>query len=381
MTQTANEARGEGNRVTGGVALCYGTRPQIIKASRVRHALSALGNVLAIDTGQHYDYALNDLLYRQLGVAAPDLCLGVGSGSHGEQTAAILAGIEPVFRRHAPRAAVVIGDTNSTLGCALAAAKLRIPVAHVEAGLRAADAGMAEEINRRAVDAIATVLCTPSAASTERMRREHPDAVTIETGDVAYDVLRGQLEKLPDVRCLMPDGAADGYAFATLHRAELTDTPALLLSVLEALSRLSLPVVLAIHPRTRAAARTAGWTEPDDPRLRVVPAVGYLESLALAAGARVVITDSGGVQREAYWLGVPCITVRTETEWTETVELGANRLVAPAAVVSQLDAVVAERLAAARAWDRSVYGDGAAAARIAAAVGSLLGRHSSTVAD
>ena len=381
MTQTANEARGERNRVTGGVALCYGTRPQIIKASRVRRALSALGSVLAIDTGQHYDYALNELLYRQLDVAAPDLCLGVGSGSHGEQTAAILAGIEPVFRQHAPRAAVVIGDTNSTLGCALAAAKMRIPVVHVEAGLRAADSGMAEEINRRAVDAIAAVLCTPSATATARMRREHPDAVTVETGDVACDILRDQLARLPDVRGLLPDGAAGGYAFATVHRAELTDTPALLSSVLDTLSRLPLPVVLAIHPRTSAAARAAGWTEPEDSRLRVVPAVGYLESLALAAGSGVVITDSGGVQREAYWLGVPCITVRTETEWTETVELGANRLLAPAAVVGDLEGMVMEQLAAARGWDRSAYGDGEAAPRIAAAVASLPGQRSSSMAD
>jgi len=367
--------------VTASVALCYGTRPQIIKASRVRRALGGLGSVLAIDTGQHYDYALNDLLYNQLGVAAPDLCLGVGSGSHGEQTAAILSGIEPIFRQHAPRAVVVIGDTNSTLGCALAAAKMRIPVVHVEAGLRAADAGMAEEINRRAVDAIAAVLCTPSAAATARMRREHPEAVTVETGDVACDVLRGQDGSLPDVTGLLPGGAAGGYAFATLHRAELTDSPALLLGVLDALGRLPLPVVLAIHPRTSAAACAAGWTQADGPGLRVVPAVGYLESLALAAGARVVITDSGGVQREAYWLGVPCVTVRTETEWAETVELGANRLVAPQSAASGLAAVVTQQLAAGRDWDRSAYGDGAAAPRIAAAVGSLLGRHAPILAS
>lgn len=357
--------------MTGSLALCYGTRPQVIKASRVRRALATLGDVLAIDTGQHYDYALNDLLYRQLDVAAPDVCLGVGSGSHAEQTAAILTGIEPLFRQQRPRAAVVIGDTNSTLGCALAAAKLRIPVVHVEAGLRAADACMAEEINRRAVDAIASLLCTPSADATARMRREHPDAQIAETGDVAYDVLRGQAGTLPDVKALLPAGAAGGYAFATLHRAELTDRPDLLLAVLDALSRMPVPTVLAIHPRTRAALDAAGHRDLGGPRLRVVPAVGYLESVALAERARLVVTDSGGVQREAYWLGVPCITVRTETEWSETVALGANRLVAPADAASGLVEAAEERLAAPRDWDRTAYGDGSAALKIAAAVDAL----------
>jgi UDP-GlcNAc3NAcA epimerase len=359
--------------VTGSLALCYGTRPQVIKASRVRRALATLGDVLAVEPGQHYDYALNDLLYRQLGVAAPDVCLGVGSGSHAEQTAAILTGIEPLFRQQRPRAVVVIGDTNSTLGCALAAAKLRIPVVHVEAGLRAADACMAEEINRRAVDAIASLLCTPSADATARMRREHPDTRTARTGDVAYDVLRSQLGALPDVSPLLPGAAADGYAFATLHRAELTDTPEVLLAVLDALGRLPVPTVLAIHPRTRAALDAAGHRELGGRQLRVVPAVGYLESIALAAQARLVVTDSGGVQREAYWLGVPCITVRTETEWTETVSLGANRLVAPGDAASCLGEAVQERLAAPRNWDRTAYGDGAAGPKIAVAVDTLLG--------
>lgn len=366
--------------MSGSVALCYGTRPQVIKASRVRRALADIGHVLAIDTGQHYDYALNELLYDQLGVAPPDLCLEVGSGSHAEQTAAILRAIEPVFLASRPQAVVVIGDTNSTLGCALAAAKLRIPVVHVEAGLRAADLQMAEEINRRVVDAVAAVLCTPSAAASERMRRERPDATTVETGDVAFDVLHSRSGELPDVGHLLPAAGRTGYAFATLHRAELTDSPTLLASVLASLGRLSLPVVLALHPRTRAALDAAGTTLPESASLRVVPAVGYLESLALAAGARVVVTDSGGVQREAYWLGVPCVTVRSETEWTETVDLGANRLVAPGEAGMRLAHAVSDALAAPRDWPRAAYGDGTAAPRIAAAVAALLTRDSAVSA-
>ncbi|HEU4829200.1 MAG TPA: UDP-N-acetylglucosamine 2-epimerase (non-hydrolyzing) [Gemmatimonadales bacterium] len=357
--------------MTGPIALCYGTRPQVIKASVLRRALAAIAPVAAIDTGQHYDYALNQLLYDQLGVAAPDHCLEVGSASHATQTAGILVRAEALYASLAPRIVVVIGDTNSTLGCALAAAKLRIPVVHVEAGLRAEDALMAEEINRRVVDAIGSLLCTPSGAATARMRAEHPAALVAETGDVARDVLLAQLEKLPDVSALVPPSDRGEYAFATLHRAELTDRPDRLVALLGTLAGLPLPVLLAMHPRTRAALEAHGHRVGDQGSLTVVPAVGYLESLALTARARLVITDSGGVQREAYWLGVPCLTMRTETEWMETVELGANRLLPPADAAG-LAAAVEERLASPRAWDRDAYGKGDASERVAFGVATLL---------
>ena len=357
------------------IALCYGTRPQVIKASMVRRHLVAVAPVLAVDTGQHYDYALNALLYEQLGVAPADECLDVGSASHAEQTAGILVRAEALFRSRQPAAVVVIGDTNSTLGSALAAAKLRIPVVHVEAGLRARDTLMAEEINRRVVDSFAQVLCTPSAAATARMRAEHPDADVVETGDVAHDVLRAQLGSLPDVSGILPEGAAEAYAFATLHRAELTDNVPHLRGVLAALARLPVPVVLAVHPRTRAVLDAAGIAPAAGGRLTLVPAVGYLESLALTRDARLVVTDSGGVQREAYWLGVPCITVRPETEWTETVALGANVLVAPADAPATLARAAAEALAPGHrgSWDRTAYGAGDAAARIADATARRIG--------
>ena len=353
----------------GPIALCYGTRPQVIKASVLRRTLAGVAPVLAVDTGQHYDYALNALLYEQLGVARPDLCLEVGSATHAEQTAAMLTRVEPVFRERQPCVVVVIGDTNSTVACALAAGKLRIPVVHVEAGLRAADTLMAEEINRRVVDAFAQLLCTPSATATARMRAEHPDALVAETGDVARDVLLAQLARLPDVGALIPDRARDGFAFATLHRAELTDDPALLRGVLAALAALPVPVVLALHPRTRAAMDGHGIAGPA--ALSIIPAVGYLESLAMTRRARVVITDSGGMQREAYWLGTPCVTVRTETEWTETLALGANRLVRPDSPGALARAV--EEQGAAGGWDRDAYGRGDAAACIADQVASLIG--------
>ena len=359
-----------GAGTAGRVALCYGTRPQVIKASAVRRALAARHEVLAVDTGQHYDFALNELLYQQLGVAPPDCFLGTGSGSHATQTAAVMMRCETLLCEQRPQAVVVIGDTNSTLGSALAAAKLRIPVVHVEAGLAATDYLMAEELNRRATDAIARVLCTPSARATARMRAARADATVVETGDVALDVLQAQLDQLPPVAQLRPQDGRP-YVYATLHRAELTDDVPLLRAVLATLSTLEHGVILAMHPRTRAALEAAGGTVESRGGLTVVPAVGYLESLALARGAIAVVTDSGGVQREAYWLGIPCVTLRRETEWEETIALGANRLLAPEEVPDLLRTRLADAIAAAP-WDRSAYGGGDAALRIAEATSRLV---------
>jgi UDP-N-acetylglucosamine 2-epimerase len=356
------------------IALCYGTRPQVIKASVLRRRLETGFEVLAVDTGQHYDYELNALLYEQLGVRAPDAILEVGSAGHAEQTAAVLVRAEKILEQHRPRAAIVIGDTNSTLGCALAAAKLRIPLVHVEAGLRADDALMPEEINRRVVDAIAQVLCTPSARATERCRAERRDAAIVHTGDVAYDALLGQADRLPAPP--VPGGGSGPFCFATVHRAELTDRPEVLRGLLQALASLDRPVLLALHPRTRAALQAAGIEPRFGDGLTVVPPVGYLESLALARAAEMVFTDSGGLQREAYWLGTPCVTLRRETEWLETIEEGANITIDPAGGMTELNRAITEhrrRWNGEPGWSRSAYGAGDAAGRIAAAVQPLVG--------
>jgi UDP-N-acetylglucosamine 2-epimerase len=288
------------------------------------------------------------------------------------QTAAILQRVESLVEGVRPHAVVVIGDTNSTLGCALAAVKLRIPVVHVEAGLRAADRLMPEEINRRVTDAIAGLLCAPSQLAAERLSQERPDADVQRTGDVARDVLLAQLGRLPALPSISPAARAP-YIYATLHRAELTAAPDVLRGVLEALARLPIRTVLVLHPRTRTALERAAITVPRSTTLTVLPAVGYLESLALASGAAVVVTDSGGLQREAYWLGVPCVTVRSETEWSETVELGANQLMAPARVPEDLQgaihSIIAQPLAP---WNRDAYGDGHAAAAVVSAIASWL---------
>ncbi len=242
------------------IALCYGTRPQVIKASVLRPALAQVGPVYAVDTGQHYDHPLSTLLYEQLGVAPPDRYLEVGSGSHAEQTALVLTRTEAALREIGPRVAVAIGDTNSTLGVALAAAKLRIPVIHVEAGLRSRDRLMAEELNRRAVDAIASLLCTPSLAATQRMQAEHPDTPVRQTGDVALDVLHATKERLvaPDV--LFP-GLPRSYIYATLHRAELTADPDILAGIIRSLAAIGTATILAVHPRTSAALVAQGITQ------------------------------------------------------------------------------------------------------------------------
>ena len=368
VAPTGGEARAEGS---GPVVLLYGTRPQTIKASVIRRAFSDLP-LLTVDTGQHYDYELNQLLYEQLGVAPPDQFLEVGSGSHAEQTASVMIRCEALLVRAAARVAIVVGDTNSTLGAALAAAKLRIPVVHVEAGLRSADGMMAEEINRRAVDAIAAVLCAPSRASFHRLRAESPSGRILETGDVAYDVLLGQVGQLPPVRDVLPDGVSEPYVYATLHRAELTEQPELLAEILTTLAGTTTPVILPLHPRTRAALWEAGLPVESRGSLHVLAPVGYLQSLSLTRHAAAVVTDSGGLQREAYWLGTPCLTVRTETEWTETVDCGANALVPPLSAPRELLGRLEDLMRTSPAWDRKHYGDGGAAVRVAAAVRDLL---------
>ena len=358
----------------GAVVLCYGTRPQIIKASILRRALADRWPVIAVDTGQHYDYALNRLLYEQLEVSPPDVYLEVGSGSHAEQTGLVMARVERIFRERQAAAAIVIGDTNSTLGCAIAAAKSRIPLVHVEAGLRAADQFMAEEVNRRAVDAIASVLCAPSERAATLLRRERPDACVEFTGDVAHDVLVRAASRLRPLEHFADLDLSEEFVYATLHRAELTDDRAAFEAAIGALRDLPMSVLFAAHPRTVRAADALGVNLASGDRFRVVPAVGYLESLALTRAASAVVTDSGGLQREAYWLGTPCVTLRAETEWVETVEEGANRLVDPASAPRCLEVAVVDASSGRHSgWDGSAYGNGNAAAAIIRQVAEAVG--------
>jgi len=350
------------------LALCYGTRPQIVKASVLLEALRSRWPVTAVDTGQHYDYELNGLLYQQLGIPKPDHFLEVGSNTPVRQTADVMVRTAEILRATRPTAVIVIGDTNSTLGCALAANKEGIPVVHVEAGLRASEPDLPEEANRRVVDALARLLCVPCESAGARLRAERAQGAIALTGDVARDVLIRHLRVVP------PRASDTPFALATAHRAALTSDRAALAALLAGLGAIGLPVRMPLHPRTRLALERYGLLDAVPDSVRLEPPLGYLDMLAAVRDAAIVITDSGGVQREAYWLGTPCVTVRSETEWEETVAIGANALLPAVASREELPALVDQqrRRRAAALWEADIYGDGNAATQVADAVGGLL---------
>ncbi len=339
-----------------------GARPHFPKAAVLSRALHDRGHEeVIVHTGQHYDEEMSDVFFRQLGLPAPEVNLEAGSGSQGAQTARMLEGLEAVFEARRPDAVVVFGDTNSTMAGALAAVKLGIPVAHVEAGFRSYNRAMPEEINRVVTDHVSRWLFCPTEASVACLEKEGiVDGVHL-VGDVMYDSL---LASLPEAQGRAPSflrslGVEPGaYYLATVHRPANTDDPAVLRSIFEALGRLELPVVLPLHPRTRAALRAASIVPADN--LRLGDPVGYFEMLALETNAKAVLTDSGGVQREAYFLGVPCVTLREDTEWPELLPSGWNVLAGcdPQAI---LDAAHSPRPNAA---PPPIFGDGTAAKQI-----------------
>lgn len=302
-----------------------GARPQFVKVAPVVTELDRRGmeNVL-VHTGQHYDEALSAAMFSDLGLRAPDRNLGVGSGSHARQTADTLVAVEAAILELHPDAVVVYGDTNPTLAAALAAAKLHVTTAHVEAGLRSRNRLMPEELNRVAVDHLADLLLAPTANAVANLETEGLGDRTRLTGDVMADLLRSIDLDAVD----RPDWAAGGdYILCTVHRAENTDDPDRLRLVLRALADLPLPVVLPAHPRLLASASAAGLSGLlDAGSLRVVEPLPYSQMLAAVAAAETVVTDSGGLQKEAYLLGVPCVTLRSDTEWPETLIAGWNVL-------------------------------------------------------
>lgn len=345
----------------------------MVKVARLAPALRERWTLLTIDTGQHYDYALNQGLYDDLGVSAPAVLLGVGAAHPVEQTARIAAGCTQILMSRRPKAVVVVGDTNSTLGCAIAARQVGIPLVHVEAGLRSGVMEMAEERNRVAVDAISQLLCAPSRAAIAHLKNENLEGKVVLTGDVSRDVLESASRIAPP-REQVSEIPAGHFALLTLHRAELTDDRETLQGVLEAIASLPLQLLLPLHPRTRRRLEEFGLLASIPNNVRVTEPLGYLANIAAMRHAQVVVTDSGGVQREAYWLGTPCVTLRNETEWTETLEEGANRLVSPATAKADLLAAFETALAQAREWNRDAYGEGNAADAICDAMESLVSR-------
>jgi UDP-GlcNAc3NAcA epimerase len=300
-----------------------GARPQFIKLAPVSRALRLLHDEIIIHTGQHYDARMSDQFFTELAIPTPDYHLGIGSGAHGMQTGRMLEAVEAVLQQVQPEGVIVYGDTNSTLAGALAAAKLQIPVAHVEAGLRSFNRAMPEEINRVLVDHIASRLFCPTETARRHAEAEGLTRGVEVVGDVMCDILRMMQPRLAaHAAQLLPalGLASRGYVLATVHRPANTDDPAALTHIADALADLAVPVLFPIHPRTRKLAEGYGiiWGAS----VRLVEPVGYLDMLALQAHAWRVVTDSGGMQKEAFLLGVPCVTMRDDTEWTETLTDG-----------------------------------------------------------
>jgi len=322
-----------------------------------------------IHTGQHYDTNMSDVFFDELAIPVADVNLDVGSGSHAVQTGAMLPGLEDHFQRLSPDWVLTYGDTNSTIAAALAAVKIHLPTAHLEAGLRSFNRRMPEEHNRVLTDHASDLLLAPSDVAVENLGHEGLAERTVHVGDVMVDIaLLVQRALDPDAPAL-PDGVdgVDGYVLATIHRAETTDEPERLAATLAALQAMPVPVVLPAHPRLRARAAEHGLALERD-SLHVVDPLPYRAMVAAVTGARAVVTDSGGLQKEAFVLGTPCTTVRTETEWTETVDLGWNVLVRTTAELVDLPAIVLRRPPP--PTDDAPYGRGDAADRVAEVLAS-----------
>ena len=351
------------------VLTVVGARPQFVKAAPVSRVLRQRHEEILVHTGQHYDEAMSASFFRDLEIPEPDVNLGVGGGSHGAMTGEMIRSLEPIALQHEPDGVLVYGDTNSTLAAAVVASKLayrdgRRPwLAHVEAGLRSFNRRMPEERNRVAADHLSDLLLVPTPTAMTHLEREGLAARAELVGDVMVDAHRWAVER---AGAHLPAAAAehDRYVLLTLHRAENVDDPGRFARILEGLD-IGLPIVFPVHPRTRSVLERGLHGLPAN--VLAIDPVGFLEMVALEARAHAIATDSGGVQKEAYLSGVPCITLRSETEWVETVEAGWNRVVDddPAALRAALADEAFMRRDRARP---ALYGDGMAAARIVAAL-------------
>lgn len=340
-----------------------GARPQFIKAAPVSKALrEAKIEEFIVHTGQHYDTGMSDIFFEELGIPLPNVNLNVGSASHGAQTAAMLTGIEQILIQETPDWLLVYGDTNSTLAGALAASKLGVKIVHIEAGLRSFNRRMPEEINRVVTDHLADLLLCPSRTAVQNLALEGIQNGVHLVGDVMHDsvieatrIAEGRLSILSSLG-LKPKT----YALATVHRAENTDNLDRLRSIFATLSQMPLPVIFPVHPRTRNKLHNLGMSFMlEEGSLTSIDPVGYLDMLMLQRHASIIFTDSGGIQKEACWLKVPCVTLREETEWVETIEAGVNRLVG--ADADRIRQTATEFLSQPPSFTVPLYGDGNAA--------------------
>jgi len=352
------------------VLTVIGNRPQFVKAAAVSFRLREAADEVLVHTGQHYDDDLSQVFFDELRLPRPEHRLDLGGGSNTEQTGRMLCALEPLLAAESPDVVLVYGDTNSTLAGALAGAQARIPVAHVEAGMRSFDRAMPEELNRVLADHAADLLLCSSDAPARNLRDENVGGEVRVVGDVMVDVARLLAPRARERTSVLEacDVEPGGFLLATAHRAGTVDDAGRLERLVELLRGLPDPVVLPLHPRTRARLEAAGLLGEleADPRVRLVPPLGYLDFTALLLHARAVITDSGGVQKEAYLAGVPCLTLRDRTEWTETVAAGWNALVG-LDLTATLAALERERPQA----RPPLYGDGRAGERVVQALLAL----------
>jgi UDP-N-acetylglucosamine 2-epimerase len=353
------------------VVSVVGARPQFVKAAAVSPALRQAGlREVLIHTGQHYDWAMSEAFFSGLELPAPDVNLHAGSGTHGAQTGRMLEAIETVLMDVRPAMVVVFGDTNSTLAAALAAAKLHVPVAHVEAGLRSFDKAMPEELNRIVTDHVSDLLFAPTASAVSNLQAEGISTTVVRTGDVMFDIAeryRPAIARQAADRCRALGVVPGTFAFATVHRADNTDDDTRWAGITGAFAALGrrMPIVWAAHPRTRekvAALRLPG--------VHVVDPLPYLQTQALVSAAKVVLTDSGGLQKEAAFHGTPCVTLRDRTEWVELLDAGVNVLAG--ADLSRIVAAAETAAWPAAGLPATLYGDGHTAVQIAESIAAHL---------
>ena len=360
------------------VLTVVGNRPQFVKTAAVSRHLRASADEILIHTGQHYDRELSDVFFEELGLPPPDHQLGVGSGSHAEQTAAIITALEPLLEEIDPDVVLVYGDTNSTLGVALVAAKGSVRLAHVEAGMRSFNRSMPEEINRVVADSLSQLLLCSTEVAVRNLEHEGLSVGAVLVGDVMADVAL-TFGPIADRRSSILDRLGlerGGFCVATAHRAGNVDDPGRLRRLVDVLARAArvAPVIFPVHPRTRARLQAAAALDALELKgIRAIDPLGYLDMTALVRASRAVITDSGGLQKEAFLASVPCVTMREETEWVETVDAGWNRLVGLDPAAAHIAIEELPRPGGRTSPAAEMYGGGKAGERVATAIAERLG--------
>jgi len=340
-----------------------GTRPQLVKIAAVSRVLRKSFDEVLVNTGQHYDYNMAGVFFDELNIPKPDYDLGIGSDTHGRQTGKMMMAVEEIVEKEKPDAILVYGDTNSTLAGAIVASKLHIPIIHIEAGLRSYNKEMPEEINRIMTDHVSTLLFAPTDLAVGNLAKESITEGVHQVGDVMYDAVLYNIALAEEKHSLSDYDLNSGeYVLGTIHRADNTDNQNRLEAVLKAFSALEEKVFLPLHPRTKSKIDSFGLNSilEQANNIKIVEPISYLEMLLLEKHAKAIVTDSGGVQKEAYFAKVPCITLRDQTEWLETIETGWNQLVNP------LEVDLAEKLSNLQFGEpiEDLYGDGNAAEKI-----------------